>query len=200
MAKLLILGDSTVDNGLYVDDGEPDVPQQIAEHLPGWVIDQRAVDGHTCADVLENLPAVYDADAIFLSCGGNDALGHQSRLADPEPRPFAEVLVTLRAIREAFRAPYVKLLDALPDCKVLVATIYNPNYEDPQAFLQAPAEGGLSIFNDVILSEAVARKMAVVDLRRLMAAPGDYANAIEPNASGGGKIAKAVAEWAAASV
>lgn len=197
--RLVLLGDSVIDNGVYVDEGEPDVPAQLRSALPGWQVDMRAVDGSVTRDVVAelNTKGLPDGASVFLSSGGNDALAHLGLLADPDELRFPDALVRLREIREAFRGPYAALLDALAPTAVLVATIYNPAFGPDERDLQAPAEGALSIFNDVIQQEALARGLPVLDLRRLFDDPGDYANPIEPSARGGAKIASAVAAWAA---
>lgn len=195
MPDLVLLGDSVIDNGPYVAAGEPDVAAQIRERLPGWTVDRRAVDGYRTADVLAALGRLPDGAHVFLSAGGNDALGHMELLASPEPMPFAAALARLREIREGFRSVYASLLDRLAGRPVMVATIYNPSFAGEQSALQAPGEGGLSAFNDVILSEALARGFTILDLHRLFTHPADYANPIEPSAIGGAKIADVVARW-----
>lgn len=195
MPDLVLLGDSIIDNGAYVAAGEPDVAAQIRERLPGWTVHMRAVDGHRTADVAAGLGELPEGARVFLSTGGNDALGHMELLADPAPLPFAEALARVRAIGQGFRSAYATLLSALEGRPVMVATIYNPSFVGEEAGLQAPAEGGLAAFNDVIQSEALARSFAVLELRRLFTHPADYANAIEPSAIGGAKIADAVAAW-----
>jgi hypothetical protein len=52
---------------------------------------------------------------------------------------------------------------------------------------------GLSVFNAVILREAFARGLPVLDLRLICDRVEDYANPIEPSAKGGAKIAAAIA-------
>ncbi|MEM0988030.1 MAG: SGNH/GDSL hydrolase family protein [Pseudomonadota bacterium] len=197
MDRLVLLGDSVIDNGVYVQPGEPDVPRQLRDLLPGHQVDMRAVDGSVTADVLRDVQenGVPAGARVFLSSGGNDALAHMELLTDQTAQPLAHSLVTLREIREAFRAQYAALLEALDPANLMVATIYNPAFTDDQAPLQVPAEGALSIFNDVIQQEALAHGVPVLDLRRLFDDPGDYANPIEPSAQGGAKIAARVAGW-----
>lgn len=198
MERLVLLGDSVIDNGPYLQPGEADVAGQVRERLAAWDVDMRAVDGQRTADVAAGLARqpVAEGAARVLSVGGNDALSHMGLLSAFWPMRFAGALVRLRDIREDFRAGYGPLLDALKGGPTLVLTIYNPNFTGAQSAMQAPGEGGLSIFNDVIQQEALARGFAVLDLRRLFTAPEDYANPIEPSAVGGAKIADAVAKWA----
>jgi hypothetical protein len=53
----------------------------------------------------------------------------------------------------------------------------------------------LALFNDVIMREAAAARVPVLDLRVICAQQADYSHlsAIEPSAGGGEKIARAIA-------
>ncbi|MEM1385322.1 MAG: SGNH/GDSL hydrolase family protein [Pseudomonadota bacterium] len=198
MDELILLGDSVIDNATYVRAGEPDVSAQIQSLLPDWQVAMRAVDGHVSADVAAGLDAhpLPPGSCVFLSAGGNDALGSIGLLSDPDDTSFPAAMIRLRQVREAFRGLYAPLLDRLADTRALVATIYNPAFAGEEADLQAPAEGALSAFNDVIQAEALARGFDILDLRRIFTGSADYANPIEPSAHGGAKLARAVADWA----
>ena len=52
--RIFLLGDSIIDNGAYVQPGEPDVAKQLQDLLPEHVVIKRAVDGAVCADVLSS--------------------------------------------------------------------------------------------------------------------------------------------------
>ena len=199
MNKLILLGDSMIDNGTYVQTGEPDVPTQVRTALPNWDVEMRAVDGCMTSDVLKTLKkkALPDGAAVVISIGGNNALDQIGILADPTERTPGEILVRMGVIRETFRAGYAPILDQLANNKVLVMTIYNPQFGPGEADLQAPAESALSYFNDVIQQEALARGFSVLDMRALFNDRTDYANPIEPSAIGGAKIAARIAEWVA---
>ena len=60
------------------------------------------------------------------------------------------------------------------------------------------AETGLAFFNDVIMEEAHARGLPVIDLRRVCAERACFANPIEPGDLGGQRIAEAIARQVAA--
>ena len=172
-------------------------PRRSRAALPEVAVEMRAVDGAVARDVAERLDAtpLPDDAAVFLSCGGNDALGRIQLLDPGQQMAFPEAMVVLRTVREAFRAEYAPLLARLAGRRVMVCTIYNPNFTGTEASFQEPAEGALSAFNDVIQSEALAQGFDVLDLRRIFTDPADYANPIEPSAMGGAKIAAAVAAW-----
>jgi len=192
MSHVVLLGDSVFDNGAYVRGG-PDVIRQLRERLPrGGEATLCAVDGSVVADVRRQLERVpRDATHLFVSAGGNDALGHAGILTEGA-RSAAEVLGRLADAAEPFRRAYREMLRAagergLPSA---VCTIYYPRFPDPQA--QRLAVTALSVFNDVITTEAFAAGLPLIDLRLVCDDPADYANEIEPSATGGGKIADAI--------
>lgn len=197
MADLVLIGDIVIDNKTYVAQGDPDVGTQVRLCLPDKAVEMRAVDGDRAADVLSRLKAAPPPEgaAVFLSAGGNDALDSIGLLTDTAEHTFAECMVTLLATREAFRLRYGALLDRLNGYRTVAATLYNPNFANDTADLQAPAEGALSAFNDVIQQEALRRGFDILDLRRIFTEPADYANPIEPSVHGGQKLSQAVADW-----
>ena len=91
-------------------------------------------------------------------------------------------------MREDFRKQYAHLLDAILEYtkQLIICTISNPKFEDP--VLQKIAETGLSFFNDVIVEEAMRRKIYVIDLRDVCSDQLAFANPIEPSEHGGDLI------------
>ena len=86
------------------------------------------------------------------------------------------------------------MLDAILARALLAAvcTIYDPRFPDPAR--QRLAVAGLALFNDVIIREALARGVTLIDLRLVCDRLEDLANPIEPSVLGGGKIAAAIAQ------
>jgi lysophospholipase L1-like esterase len=197
--SLVLLGDSIIDNQVYVRPGELDVAAQVRRRLPGWRVDQRALDGAEVADVMAGQlkDAFPKGSAVFLSAGGNDALGAVDLLIDPTPTTFAAAMEQLRRVRDDFASRYAALADAVAAAsgRVMAATIYHPAFTGAEAALQAPAEGALAAYDDVIQREALRCGFRVLELRTLFDHPDDYANPIEPSAKGGDKIARAIADW-----
>ncbi|MEX1059887.1 MAG: SGNH/GDSL hydrolase family protein [Methyloceanibacter sp.] len=192
MKHVVLLGDSIFDNKAYVGDG-PDVIVQVRETLPsGWTATLAARDGATTPDVkgqLKTMPS--DATHLVVSVGGNDAL-QEKDLIEEKARSVAEVLDKLAKIKAAFKKSYGTMLDGVVALKlpVAVCTIYEARYDDPTT--RKIAGAGLTIFNDVIMREAFARGVPVIDLRLIFDEDADYANDIEPSVKGGAKIAKAI--------
>jgi len=193
MKHVVLLGDSIFDNKAYVGDG-PDVIKQVSEALPdGWTATLAALDGATTSDIkgqLKTMPS--DATHLVVSIGGNDAL-QEKDLIEEKARSVAEVLDKLAKIKAAFKRDYGAMLEVTVARKlpVAVCTIYEARYDDPTA--RKIAGAGLTIFNDVIMREAFARGVPVIDLRLIFDDDADYANDIEPSVKGGAKIARAIA-------
>ena len=192
MAHLVLLGDSILDNGTYVEGG-PAVIDQVREVLPdGWRASLLAVDGGTIADVpaqLAKLPK--DATHLVLSVGGNDLLGEIDVLREPACT-VGEALLMLAEVRDRFAAGYAELLRALRAIgpPAVVCTIYEPRFDDPAE--QRAAVAALGLFDDAIVRSARAAGLPVIELRAVCTDDADFANPIEPSAAGGAKIARAI--------
>lgn len=192
MNHVILLGDSIFDNAVYVPGGPPVIEQLRAALGRDWQATLLAVDGHVVADVAGQLADVPpDASHLVISAGGNDALGHSGLLTEPA-RSSAEVFGRLAEVYAAFRGAYRRMLDdvlsrGLPTG---VCTVY-----DAIPGLPPAAVAALSVFNDVILREAFARRLPVTDLRLVCTESADYSplSPIEPSVAGGHKIAAAVA-------
>jgi hypothetical protein len=193
MGHVVLLGDSIFDNAAYVRGG-PDVIRQLREALPaGWKATLAAVDGAVIASVPRQLQAIPpDASHLVISAGGNDALGNIDVLEDAS-HSIADALNRLAGIADCFERGYRAMLEfvfaqALPTA---VCTIYDPRFPDPR--MQRLAVAGLTVFNDVIIREASARGLPLIDLRVVCGEDADYANPIEPSSRGGEKIARTIA-------
>lgn len=192
MHHIVLLGDSIFDNGIYVPGG-PDVISQLKNKLPqGWKATLKALDGSTINDVktqLEELPE--DASFLVVSTGGNDALSHIELFNEPAGS-FAEVLLRLADIQEAFRSYYHEMLKSVLACgsPTAICTIYYPRFSD--ILIQKMAVVTLSIFNDSIVLEAIRNRIQLIDLRLICNELRDYSNPIEPSVSGGEKITNAI--------
>jgi hypothetical protein len=193
MKHVVLLGDSTLDNAAYVAAGQ-DVTTKLRHVLPqDWAATLLARDGGVTRDVpgqLRTLPP--DASHLIVSVGGNDALGNAGVLEEAATS-VAGALARLADIRDAFAADYGAMLDgvqarALPTA---ICTIYDANFPDPR--FQRLGGTALTVLNDVITREAARRGLPLIDLRVIFDSPADYANPIEPSATGGAKFAAAIA-------
>ena len=194
---VVLLGDSILDNGAYVGDG-PAVIEQLGRRLPvGARATLNAMDGSLTSGVgLQLKIAPVDTTHFVVSAGGNDAL-HYSGIIGEKAASVAEAMDKLADIRERFMADYRAMLDDVTSrgLPVAVCTIYDARF--PDAKQRRLSSLGLTIFNDCITREASARGLALIDLRLILTDDSDLANPIEPSVSGGGKIASAIAAFAA---
>lgn len=192
MSHLVLLGDSILDNAAYVP-GRPAVIDQVRNRLPaGWRATLAALDGSVIADVhrqLERLPE--GASHLVLSTGGNDVLSEIGILQEPA-RTVGEALRLLAEVQDRFDADYARLIRAVRTrgLPTILCTIYNPCSPDP--VLQREAVAALCLFNDTIIRHARESRFPVIDLRAVCVDIADFANAIEPSAIGGAKIADAI--------
>lgn len=113
--NIVLLGDSTLDNGSYTG-GEPSVTEYLREKAgPDCQVTLLAVDSGRIQDVygqLKTIPA--DATCLVLSVGGNDALGYGYILED-DSKGFHPVLTELGKIYRDFKIEYT---DAIISCAV----------------------------------------------------------------------------------
>ncbi len=192
MHHIVLLGDSILDNGAYVDGG-PDVIKHLRSLLPEhWQATLLAVDGSVTTDVIDQIAEIpASATHLIVSVGGNDGLSRADVLQRPADSVGAAV-DQLAALRAEFCRNYRRMLAGLLALRkaLAVCTVYDPNFLDP--LMQRLTTTALNIFNDCILREAIAHGLPVLDLRLLCTEPGDYANEIEPGVRGGRKIAAGI--------
>lgn len=189
---LVLLGDSIFDNQRYTEGG-PDVITQVKQLLPtDWQASLLAVDGSTTHDVLaqvKRLPS--DASHLVLSAGGNDALMNADVLRTVV-KWSADVIDRLADIAQKFETDYRRAIGACRELglPLAICTIYNGCF--PEKEYQRRISTALTIFNDVILRTGIDFGLSVVDLRLICNSDRDYANPIEPNSTGGAKIARSI--------
>lgn len=212
---IVLLGDSIFDNSPYVRESHAviDHLRTRLKNANGGNATLLARDGATLSSVSSQLRRIpSDATHVFLSAGGNDALGEMGTLYKP-CRTMGEALAQLGHIRNEFQADYEKTVKAIraqigPKTALTLCTIYHPCPEsrgvplmhpemaDATASVQDPQHlamvAGLSTFNDVIIATAVKEGLPVMDVRTLFNEVGDYATPIEPSSQGGDKLAKTI--------
>lgn len=132
-----------------------------------------------------------DATHLVLSVGGNNALWSAGNLFSLQPESVREALQEVATVRNEFAAEYRSLLDELRKTAkpLAICTIY-----DAIPGLDAAEIAGLCVFNDIITRSAFAVGAILIDLRLVCNEQSDYSaiSPIEPSASGGGKIARAI--------
>ena len=129
MKHIILAGDSVFDNASYVNSGEPDVATQVREIInDGDKVTLLAVDGHITEDVgnqLQRLPE--DATHLFISVGGNDALGNL-HLFDRSVSKIGDAFDKFYEVMKDFEEGYIRMLVSAMKygLKTTVCTIYHP--------------------------------------------------------------------------
>lgn len=188
MNHLVLLGDSIFDNAAYVGKN-PSVINQVRCCISAdWKASLLAVDGDTTIEVQQQLQRLPDdVSHLVLSVGGNDALGCIPALSAPAASVM-KALDTLTAIQSKFQESYRSLIRVLLALEkpLLVCTIY-----DQVPGLSNALKTALDLFNSVILREAIAHGLPVLDLRMVCTESSDYSekSPIEPSSQGGAKLA-----------
>ncbi|MBA4185026.1 MAG: SGNH/GDSL hydrolase family protein [Acidobacteria bacterium] len=195
MAHIVLFGDSIFDNKVYVGENGKDVITHLRENLPDdWQATLKAVDGSIIENVSEQLLKIpSDTTHFVISVGGNNVIMN-SDILQMKADNSAEVLSEIADRRETFERHYERMLQNLlsKNLPTAVCTIYFPNF--PEAIFQRLAVIALSVFNDVIIRQAVINDLPIIDLRLICNEAGDYANEIEPSDKGGKKIATKILE------
>ncbi len=200
MAYVSLLGDSIIDNKVYVNQGELSVKEHL-EDQSGYVFKQLAVDGHTTKDVIN-----YQLDSLtnlsthnVLCIGGNDLLGHMSFLQSSLELTVVELLEQavglLAPIKNRYRTIVKNLSQQNPN--VLLCTVYEGNLMgDPYySNIAFASKAMVSMFNDIVFNTGSLFKTDVLDLRNIFTTPEDYANPIEPSHIGGKKLSRQILKW-----
>ncbi len=195
MAHIVLFGDSIFDNKVYVGENGKAVITHLRERLPnGWQATLKAVDGSIIENVSEQLlDTPTDANHFVVSVGGNNAIMN-SDILQMKADNSAKVLSEIAGRREIFERHYERMLQNLlsKNLPTAVCTIYFPNF--PEAIFQRLAITALSVFNDVIIRQAIINGLPIIDLRLICNETDDYANEIEPSDKGGKKIAVKILE------
>ena len=200
---IVLLGDSIFDNAAYVADGFS-VSRHLRIRVPGWQTTLLAVSGSAVSDMVKQLQKIPgDSTHLFLSVGRNDALNSVHIVNSPlcrvgsalhhlgMARNNLKALNRLDSARNNFHQEYHAMLKQViaTNVPVAVCTICNSS-----PGLGREEKSAIALFNDIILQEADAFKLPVIDLRTLRNEAMDYSpiSSIEPSHKGGLKTALAV--------
>ena len=200
MAVVNLLGDSIIDNKIYVGPHELSVTEHL-HNLSDDVINSIAVDGHTTKDVIHaqlDLLPQYSTHQV-LSIGGNDLLQNIYFLKNQERLTTNEVFEQAVGIMAPIKRRYQTIVEklSLQDSNILLCTVYEGNLlNDPLLYdIALSSKAMVSMLNDIVYSTANTYNAEVLELRNIFTKPKDYANPIEPSHIGGGKLGKAIQRW-----
>jgi hypothetical protein len=192
MPHIVLLGDSILDNRVYVEPGCATI-DALRKRLPAWwEATLLARDGAVVNEIewqFKEMPPT--ATHVVLSVGGNDAIMQVTVLGE-RVRTVGDALLRLRQIADDFEIDYVPILRKVValGLPTIVCSIYNGNF--PDLHQRQMTTTALTVFNDVIIRAAWAHNARMLDLRTVCDRPECYANEIEPSAIGSAKIAEAL--------
>ena len=200
MAVVNLLGDSIIDNKIYVGPYELSVTEHLY-NLTDAIINSIAVDGHTTKDVIHNqlnkLPH-YSTHQV-LSIGGNDLLQNINFLKNNDELSTKEVFEQAVGIMAPIKRRYQTIVEklSLQNSNILLCTVYEGNLlNDPLLYdIALSSKAMVSMLNDIVYSTANVFNAEVLELRNIFTKPQDYANPIEPSHIGGSKFALEVNDW-----
>ena len=200
MAVVNLLGDSIIDNKIYVGPYELSVTEHLY-NLTDSIINSIAVDGHTTKDVIHNqlnkLPH-YSTHQV-LSIGGNDLLQNINFLKNNDELSTKEVFEQAVGIMAPIKRRYQTIVEklSLTNSNILLCTVYEGNLlNDPLLYdIALSSKAMVSMLNDIVYSTANTYKAEVLELRNIFTTPKDYANPIEPSHIGGSKFALEINDW-----
>ena len=200
MAVVNLLGDSIIDNKIYVGPHERSVTEHL-HNLSDDVINSIAVDGHTTKDVIHaqlDLLPQYSTHQV-LSIGGNDLLQNMYFLKNQERLTTNEVFEQAVGIMAPIKRRYQTIVEklSLQDSNILLCTVYEGNLlNDPLLYdIALSSKAMVSMLNDIVYSTANTYNAQVLELRTIFTMPKDYANPIEPSHIGGSKFALEINDW-----
>ncbi len=191
MNHIVLIGDSIFDNASYVDE-EESVIEVLRKSLSTEAkTSLLAVDGDVTTDIPQQLRLFpSNATHTFVSCGGNDALRIVNVL-EKSVSTVGDAMSILSSVRKQFRINYSMMLQAIvgKTDNLTVCTIYNTIPSTREPVLSA-----LALFNEIILQEAVALNLSIIDLRLVFTDEADYStmSSIEPSGRGSIKIVNSI--------
>lgn len=194
-----LLGDSIIDNKIYVGEDELSVTEHL-QYNSTSNFTMIAVDGDTTEDVLDSQLAMLKdpVSHIVLSVGGNDLLQNLHILQDETSGMKFALEKSFDLISE-IQGKYIKILERLVqyNSKILLCTVYEGDLKSDLLLAQYDKAGQamLKMHNDTVYYLANKFEVDVLELRNIFTNKEDYANPIEPSHIGGEKLAKAILQW-----
>ena len=187
-----LLGDSSFDNGNWTDG--PCVTEQVREYFPQTSL--YACDGALIAAIApQSMKIPADVTHVVVSVGGNDATAAvnvvKKQCSDGE-QAILEVWKFVKAWERDFDIAITELRKQVgPDVKIVLCSIYSPCFGPfgVTTVSQDAADAFIALVADAMLRVATRFGLPMIDWRRVMNKVEDFTNPIEPNSTGGLKMA-----------
>ena len=219
--KIVLLGDSIIDNTLYVE--KHDVEQHLNTLLEDDIIVNHSIDGSTTVEVLDFISTcAFDKDTthFVISVGGNNLLDLKKLVLDNDMADNLKALFVKQTIYNEVAYDLLPILSGpfysgyMTEVEA-IAVLLNYRYPKAEVVFLGLYEGNLSWNKDWepvahLLPELIAThneklqdtierlnnrgiNASYIDITNTLK-PEDYFNDIEPNDSGGLLIAEKIAQ------
>ena len=191
MTHIVLAGDSIFDNMAYVNQGQAVIELLTKKSNGDFKATLVAEDGAVTSDLARQFDQMPpDMTHLYISSGGNDALESAYLLAENVSTAFEAMGIFAKVVEEFQRQYRSMLNNAVTRAgNIVLCSIYDsiPGYD------KEPLTA-LKLFNEVILREAFAFGLPVMDLRLICEEPEDYSSIspIEPSGQGGDKISDVI--------
>lgn len=198
--SLLLLGDSIIDNKVYLANNQLSTDEQLIHAFPNTEVLMHAVDGYVTQHVIDKVKRLGKNTTlaparIILSTGGNDALNFMRFIESPV-KNIAEGILAAGEYVDRFEQDYHTLIELItttwPRAELTVLTIYEGNLGGLN--MKTFARRGIRMYNDVIQRAARKYNLELIELREFFTNAEHYANPIEPSAKGSRLIAERFVE------
>lgn len=208
--EIALLGDSVFDNRRYVSFDSESVENVLrSANIPCTLY---AVDGAVISDLGSQLKSLYsklkETSNVFISIGGNNALGSLHLVLDRLHLPEKEILINLKDFLSDFQNQLNQLYNKLSKIEktipVYVTNIYYPCFEFMNrglSFQEIKALGFdykirniVDILNTIISSTATKNSLGLVDINSAFDSKTYYANEIEPSFQGSQLLSRLIIE------
>ena len=188
--NLFLIGDSMLNNQLYVPDGDS-VYHKVREQTRNTV-HLLAKDDAVITEMysqLHKIPPHFNNSATYVcvSAGGNDLLGMQSLIYTNSFKKDSQ-----EEMDDIFKE-YTKFISAikmrLPDATLLLLNLY---YPPSMPHLKTVVAYWNELLSNTFSNDSVTKNIRVIQVDKVFTDPTDFVSRIEPSSEGGDKLSKLI--------
>jgi hypothetical protein len=188
--NLFLIGDSMLNNQLYVADGDS-VYHKVRDQTRARV-HLLAKDDAVITEMysqLHKIPPRFDNEDTYVcvSAGGNNLLNMQSLIYTNSFKKDSQ-----EEMDDIFKE-YTKFISAikmrLPDATLLLMNLY---YPPSMPHLKTVVAYWNGLLNNTFSNDSVTKNIRVIEVDKVFTEPTDFVSRIEPSSEGGEKLSKLI--------
>jgi hypothetical protein len=188
--NLFLIGDSMLNNQLYVPDGDSvyhKVREQTRETVHLLAKDDAVIT--EMYSQLHKIPQHFNDNATYVcvSAGGNDLLGMQSLIYTNSFKKDSQ-----EEMDDVFKE-YTKFISAikmrLPDATLLLLNLY---YPPSMPHLKTVVAYWNELLSNTFTNDSVTKNIRVIQVDKVFTDPTDFVSRIEPSSEGGDKLSRLI--------